>query len=520
MFSLGSLDVFSLHPFRKCLICCNTSELSDQRSAETRVFHPACTATRVTNRATPPTSTQKHPTRACTRYMTQDTTAAAVGWKAVANTSSSGGHTSETSLQEILGITDAEADELQGHAKTTVPGYNNLVATKEGSAAAGATPLPISFASFLLDLGVKPEHVRALVLRNPTVLNRSSDGVRNVSRWLQDKLGMSRADVARLLLRFPEAGHCSVDNNLEPTVTWLRENLGTDYRGVAKMLRHAPQILGTSVEKKLEPRLRWLENRLQIPAERAAKIARNFPSLLVYSADNKFEPTLAWLQQRLGIEDESVVLAMVTTCPNILYRNTETGIEPKLEWLQYRLGLNPVEVCRIVRAHPPILSRSIEKSLEPKLAWLMDNLGVDLEEAKSMLLRCPTITGASIEYNLDLKLPWLQKTLGLSLEEAVAVLRKSPLLLVLSIEKNLDPTILFFRKEMNASDEDIRNSVGQNPLLMTYSLKIRFHPRVAALREAGVEPVFSEHYLQVIRFTNTRFLAFLCSVRQEVAHVG
>ncbi|CAN0051243.1 unnamed protein product, partial [Ectocarpus fasciculatus] len=425
------------------------------------------------------------------------------------------------SLQAILGISDTQAGIIRSSGQTTKTGFDNLISVSDGGDRSGATvsstqssPPPSScFPRFLLhELHAAPEDVKSLVLRRPVVLGWSAVAAGKVSQWLQECLGMRQSEVARLLLRHPEAGTKSVENTVEPKVEWLRTNLNFDAAddgGVVKLLLHAPQILNLSVERSLGPMLRWLKERLRVSSDEAAKIARENPTLFWLSVDNNLEPTLKWLLKRLDIKDKGIVLAMVAAAPKILSLNTRTGIEPKLTWLRDSLGLNPRDVCEIIRREPTILYKSVDDNLKPKLAWLKKYLDLDDQAAREMFVAFPRMMGSSLAENLKLKVPWLQQSLGLDSGEAVALVKRAPVLLQYSIEENLAPTVSFFRAEMGASMDELRESVQRNPKILAYSLDGRLRPRVAAMRRRGIQPIFSKHLNRVIRWPDSRFQGFL-----------
>lgn len=164
------------------------------------------------------------------------------------------------SLQERLGMTNAQATALRAqlvddgnninpHRKPgeqvqlfvkggmmTEPCWRRLTGEKSESRA--------SLAWYLLEeLDANPAKVRALVVRNPaTMLGKSSAAVEQVSRWLSEALEFDKAQISQFLLKFPEAGHCSVEANFVPKCRWLCDNLATDYKGVARMLKSVPSV--------------------------------------------------------------------------------------------------------------------------------------------------------------------------------------------------------------------------------------------------------------------------------------
>lgn len=411
---------------------------------------------------------------------------------------------SMASLQELLGMKDSEAAKLRGDvgaaSALSGPCWSRLVAAGGGRQ---------SLAWFLVDqLGADPNKVRAAALRNPAaLLGKSSTAAGEVSRHLQEALGMDRAAVARVVLRFPPCAHLSLET-LEAKIRWLRDNICVDNATVVRIINLTPQLLGRSVEEALEPQFLWLQTRFGLSASRAANVLRTVPVLFTCCPKKNLEPLTHWLKERIGLDDNDVA-AMITSAPTILTMNPTTGIEPKLAWLRDSVGVTEDETRRLVRSCPAILKRSVERSLEPKLAWLRETLGLSRSEVKSLLLRCPTVMGASLDGNLRLKLPWLTGKVGLTREEAVGLMSRNPTLMLLSIDKNLEPTLAFYQEYMGASTGELREVMLQNPRLLATSLQGRLMPRAAAMRALGIKLKFMEHHSHVGVLSDAKFYAYV-----------
>ena len=60
--------------------------------------------------------------------------------------------------------------------------------------------------------------------------------------WIKG-LGLSQAQVAKMIARFPQVLGYSVEANLKPTVEWIK-GLGLSQPQVAKVIAACPQVLG------------------------------------------------------------------------------------------------------------------------------------------------------------------------------------------------------------------------------------------------------------------------------------
>lgn len=124
--------------------------------------------------------------------------------------------------------------------RLTKPGFERLTG-KRGQGRG-------SLAWYLLnELGANPKKVKSVVVKRPEILlGKSSAAVEQVSRWLEETLEYDRDEVLYILLKFPQAAHCSVEGNLAPKCRWLCENLETDFRGVRRILKAAPNVSFTA----------------------------------------------------------------------------------------------------------------------------------------------------------------------------------------------------------------------------------------------------------------------------------
>ena len=75
-------------------------------------------------------------------------------------------------------------------------------------------------------------------------------------QWLLD-LGLTRAQISKLIATDPALLDCRVEQNLQPTVQWLLD-LGLTKSQIAKAVATFPKILGFSIEQKLQPTVQWL----------------------------------------------------------------------------------------------------------------------------------------------------------------------------------------------------------------------------------------------------------------------
>ena len=109
-----------------------------------------------------------------------------------------------------------------------------------------------------------------------------------------EKLGLSPAQVAKVVAGFPSILGLSIEANLKPKVEWLRD-LGLSQAQVAKVVAVLPQVLGYSIEANLNLTVEWLRD-LGLSQEQVAKIVSCFPQVLGLSIEANLNAKRAVLQ--------------------------------------------------------------------------------------------------------------------------------------------------------------------------------------------------------------------------------
>eukprot|EP00966_Prymnesium_polylepis_P047128 1091422-Prymnesium_polylepis.1 len=79
---------------------------------------------------------------------------------------------------------------------------------------------------------------------------------------LQRRLGLSDAELRKLVLRHPSVLGCSFEDNIEPKLAALQRRLGASDAELRKLAMRQPAVLGLSFEENIEPKLAALQRRL------------------------------------------------------------------------------------------------------------------------------------------------------------------------------------------------------------------------------------------------------------------
>ena len=106
-----------------------------------------------------------------------------------------------------------------------------------------------------------------MVLGLPTVLGLSVEAnVLPSLAALQERLGLSEAELKKVVLRMSSVLGYSVEANVLPTLEFLQRELGLSDESLHERIVGNPVMLGYSIEKRLRPRVELCRKR-GLPAE-------------------------------------------------------------------------------------------------------------------------------------------------------------------------------------------------------------------------------------------------------------
>ncbi|CAJ1331163.1 unnamed protein product [Effrenium voratum] len=116
--------------------------------------------------------------------------------------------------------------------------------------------------------------------------------------WWLDVLGLSQAQLAKVVADFPQILGYSIEQNLKPTnlkptANWFL-GLGLSQAQLAKVVAGFPQILGCSIEQNLKPTAAWILG-LGLSQDQLAKVVAGCPQILGYSIEQNLKPTADWI---------------------------------------------------------------------------------------------------------------------------------------------------------------------------------------------------------------------------------
>ncbi|CAM9274591.1 unnamed protein product [Ectocarpus sp. 12 AP-2014] len=319
----------------------------------------------------------------------------------------------------------------------------------------------------------------------------ATDERKRVLTWLEGTVRMSSRAIADMVEQEPRMAEQET-GAISARLAWLKERLQLSDEQIRSLVHRRPSVLCRSVDDSMEPKVQWLQEKLGLSADEVATMVSSAPNVLTISIEGSMAPKLDWLSRRLMLSNEELA-AVVTTCPQVLTSSIEGALEPRLRWLHTNLQIGGSVLRERVLSYPWLLNLSEKDKLVPTFDFLKTELLLDEAEIRKTLFRNPRMFLTPMKQTFDSTKKWLCTSVGLEEEEAVKVLTKDARLLLRSTEV-LDTKVAFFCQEMGATLEDVRAVLITSPNFLLVSIDLMLAPRVAALKDAGVEVSFSAHW--------------------------
>eukprot|EP00752_Nemacystus_decipiens_P002704 g2525.t1 len=319
----------------------------------------------------------------------------------------------------------------------------------------------------------------------------AADERKSLLGWLEGEVRMGPRGVADMLEQEPrlaEQGREAVLGRLG----WLKERLMLSEEQIRSLVHRRPSVLCRSVEDGMEPKVRWLQEELNLSDAEVAAMVTSSPNVLTTSIRDSMAPKLGWLSRRLTLSNEQLAM-VVTSCPQVLTSSIEGALEPRLRWLQAHLQIGGSVLRERVLTFPWLLNLSEKGKLEPTYDFLKTELLLDDVDIRKTLFRNPRMFLTPMRPTYASVKKWLRESVGMQEEEAVRVVTRDARILLRSTDV-LDSKVAFFCQEMGATLEDVRAVLLKSPNLLLVSVDLVLAPRVAALKEAGVDLTFSLHW--------------------------
>ncbi|KAL3699724.1 hypothetical protein R1sor_017746 [Riccia sorocarpa] len=186
---------------------------------------------------------------------------------------------------------------------------------------------------YLLELGVKPQHIGKVIMRRPQLLGYTIPGLEPSVKCLLE-FGVKREMIGKVITTAPQILTLNVEDKLRPVVDFLRTMGLNKERDIEFLLVRNGQILCCSIEKNLRPKFEFLVG-LGLSTNEIASMIVLFPSMLGQSIEGSLVPKYHYLVNVMKRPVHEVV-----DFPQYFGYSLERRIIPRHEKLQTK-GISP-----------------------------------------------------------------------------------------------------------------------------------------------------------------------------------
>lgn len=213
--------------------------------------------------------------------------------------------------------------------------------------------------------------------------------------WLKELCDVDDKEAGSIIRRSPNIVTSDV-KNMQSKVTWLAQRLGVSHAEISRVVAGCPAILTNGISTGLEPRLKWMQAELfRDETEMREHILRS-PALVGHSLYGTLVPTFRTLKDSVGM-DPHRVRTVLQRNPAMFTCHLGHNLVEKKTWLRRELEIDSEEdLKRVLNAEPRLLIRTNER-LNAYLRFFMDRMGATVADVRDAVLREPWLLMVSLE---------------------------------------------------------------------------------------------------------------------------
>ncbi|GAX16525.1 mTERF domain-containing protein, mitochondrial [Fistulifera solaris] len=209
----------------------------------------------------------------------------------------------------------------------------------------------------ILTLNMEPSKVRKIILSYPNYLDYNlDDHILPITRYFIQDLEYSSNEFSVILYKFPRVMTNSL-RRIKSVVGYLRYQVGLSGAQVKRLLYQSPQIVSLRNEH-LHQQIESLQLLFDLSDEEATRVMVAMPTLLVLSVSQNLEPKRTYLLEAFG-DNRAAVKAAVLRLPTLLGYSLEKRIRPRVEAILDR------------KLDPSIITVGIPMTQDNFDVWLM-----------------------------------------------------------------------------------------------------------------------------------------------------
>ena len=223
---------------------------------------------------------------------------------------------------------------------------------------------------YLLALGFQPADLKKLASQRREIFFQSDKTLRRKIEFLTNIVGLTGADIVKVITRFPRILEHGEERSLLPRLDFLKDECGVLASDIPKLVKKAPMVLTLKIDDTLRPRAEFLRKELRLPPGSVGKLISRHPQVLTCAEEGMARRISFLHEQGLSKDDAG---RSVLAHPQILHYSIDS-MKERLEYFG-SVGLTARDIAATIKRFPQIFSLSVESNLAPKWRYLVEHLG-------------------------------------------------------------------------------------------------------------------------------------------------
>ncbi|CAK9167515.1 unnamed protein product [Ilex paraguariensis] len=325
------------------------------------------------------------------------------------------------------------------------------------------TDQPDSVLNLLKTHGLSQTHIKALVTNRPMILLAHSHKTLKPHCELFKTLGISGANLAKILNKEPRI----LESDVHTVVEFFRANGFSDKQTSTLTMKH-PNLYMYNAHRNFTPKLDLFKS-MGFSGAEIAQMLSSEPYILGRSLENQIIPSVLAIKGIVGTDENVVKAIKAYYC--ILERNLQEVLEPNIAIL-INTGVPQSKVAKLIMIQPRSLL--VRPNRFSEVVSEVKGLGFDPTNLLFVLaVRSMAVMSKSLwEHKLG-----VYCSCGLSQDEIISAFKLQPLCMLTS-EKKIRKMMDFFVNELKLKS----SMLSKNPNLLSFSLEKRIIPRCSVLQ--------------------------------------
>lgn len=216
-----------------------------------------------------------------------------------------------------------------------------------------------------------------MIRRAPNIVTSDVENMQSKVTWLAERLGVSRAEISRVVGGCPFILTNGISTGLEPRLMWMQGKLFRDETEMREHILRSPALIGHSLYGTLVPAFRTLEDSVGMDPHRVRRVLQRNPAMFTCHLGHNLVEKQTWLRQELFIDSEEDLKRVLNAEPRLLIR-TNARLNAYLRFFVDRMGATVADIREAVLRDPWLLMVNLETRWMPNVNAMREQ-GVEVD---------------------------------------------------------------------------------------------------------------------------------------------